>query len=744
MKFDAPAGTNPIDRLAVVGRPTERVDGVLKVCGLAPYAYERHDVVDDCCYGYIVGTSVARGRVAAIDVDHARAAAGVVAVITCQDTGTLPRGTFYASKLLADPDVQHYHQAVAVVVAESFEQARAAATQVHVEYEVVDGRYDLAAEVDRAVESKVAPPKRVGDFDTAYANAPVNLEAVYTTPDHAHVMMEPHATIARWNERGLSLWTSAQALSWSTRDLQAIFDLAPNEVHVSSPYIGGGFGGKATVLADAALAAVAARHTGRPVKITLQRALIFNNTTHRAATRQRIRIGASAEGEILAIGHEAWSGNLDGGPPELATLCTPLLYAGANRMTATYLAHLDLAEANAMRAPGETPGMMALEIAMDELAERLGMDPVALRIRNDTQVDPANPERRFSTRRFVDCFEQGATRFGWNARSPEPGTRRDGSWLIGLGTAAAIRAAPIGTSGARVRLTREKRVIVETDMTDIGTGSYTILAQTAAEMLGVPLADVEVRLGESSYPQAYGSVGQRGGNSSASGVYAACIKLRGAVLTALGITDADPAGPSTVFADGCVYHAEQTFDLAAAVAGGEQVGEDKLEYGDIADDFVHQSLGAHFVEVAVHAHTGEIRVRRMLAVCAAGRILNPMAARSQIIGGMTMGVGAALMEAQDVDTRYGFFVNHDMASYEVPVHADIPDQTVVFLDDVDETMSPMKAKGVGELGISGAPAAVANGIYNATGIRIRDYPITPDKLIDKLPRPEHEPTENIV
>ncbi|MET0290615.1 MAG: xanthine dehydrogenase family protein molybdopterin-binding subunit, partial [Pseudoxanthomonas sp.] len=456
--------------------------------------------------------------------------------------------------------------------------------------------------------------------------------------------------------------------------------------------------------------------------------VMANNTTHRPATIQSIRIGATREGRITAIGHESWSGDLEGGQPETAVMQTRLLYAGANRMTKMRLAVLDLPEGNAMRAPGEAPGLMALEIAMDELAEKLSMDPVKLRVVNDTQVDPQDPQRPFSQRQLVKCLEEGAAKFGWDNRPAKPASRREGRWLIGMGVAAAYRGNLNMKSGARVRLQTDGTVVVETDMTDIGTGSYTIIAQTAAEMMGVTLSQVKVHLGDSAFPVSAGSGGQWGANSATAGVYAACMKLRESVAGKLGL-DATQAE----FVDGQVRVGSQRKSLASAAADGPITVEDAMEYGDLAKRQQQSTFGAHFVEVAVDAATAEIRIRRMLAVCAAGRILNPKSARSQVIGAMAMGAGAALMEELVVDKRLGFFVNHDLAGYEVAVHADIPHQEVMFLEEADPAVSPMKAKGVGELGICGVGAAVANAIYNATGVRVRDYPITLDKLLPKMP-----------
>lgn len=729
MKFDTPATTNPIDQGKVVGKATDRIEGPLKTTGTAPYAYERHDVVPNQAYGYVVGAGIAKGRIALLDDSAARKAPGVLAVVTAKNAGTLGLGRFNTAKLLGGPEIQHYHQAIAVVVAETFEQARAAAQLIRVDYQRTKGAYDLEkAKPDAIAPKNEKPDSGAGDFETAFRNAPVQFDATYTTPDESHAMMEPHASIAAWNGDKLTVWTSNQMIDWGVGDLAKTLGIPKENVRLISPYIGGGFGGKLFLRADALMAALGARAAKRPVKVALQRPLMINNTTHRPATIQRVRLGATKDGKLTAIGHESWNGDLPGGGLEVATQQTRLLYAGENRMTRMRLATLDLPEGNAMRAPGEAPGMMVLEVAMDEMAEKLGLDPVEFRILNDTQVDPENPSRPFSKRQFVQCLRTGAERFGWSKRATKPGRVREGRWLVGMGVASAFRNNLVTKSAARVRLDGRGIVTVETDMTDIGTGSYTIIAQTAAEMMGVPLDNVVVKLGDSTFPVSCGSGGQWGGNNSTAGVFAACSKLREDVAKKLGV---DPA--TATFVDGRVESGDRRLALADAAKDGELVAEDRIEYGDLDKRYQQSTFGAHFCEVAVHADTGEIRVRRMLAVCAAGRILNPKAARSQVIGAMTMGVGAALMEELAIDQRLGFFVNHDLASYEVPVHADIPHQDVIFLDETDPMSSPMKAKGVGELGICGVGAAVANAIHNATGFRVRKYPITLDKLLDHLP-----------
>lgn len=729
MKFDTPAGTNPIDQMKVVGKPLDRIDGPQKTTGHARYAYEWHDVAASAAYGYVVGAGIAKGRVIAMDLDAARASPGVLAIVTADNAGTLHKGDRNTAPLLGGPQVDHYHQALALVVAETFEQARAAADLVRIRYAPAKGVFDLDAAKKAGTKLQdTDPDARVGNFEKAYGDAPVTLDATYHTPDQSHAMMEPHASLAAWEGGQLTVWTSNQMIAWGKKDLATTLGLPEDKVRLVSPFIGGGFGGKLFIRSDVVLAALGARAAKRPVKLALQRPLIANNTTHRPATVQRIRLGATAEGTLTAIGHESWSGNLTGGSPEEAVQQTKLLYAGANRLAGLRLHTMDLPEGNAMRAPGEAPGLMALEIAMDEMAEKLKLDPVEFRIRNDTQVDPSNPERPFSQRQLVQCLREGAQRFGWDKRSAAPAQRRDGRWLVGMGVAAGFRNNLVMKSGARVRLDAKGHVTVETDMTDIGTGSYTILGQTAAEMLGVSLDQVTVKLGDSSFPASAGSGGQWGANSATAGVFAACTKLRAAIAGKLGY-DAD----SATFADGKVGDGNRSAPLGKAAADGELVVEDSIEFATLEEKYQQSTFAAHFVEVGVDVATGESRIRRMLAVCAAGRILNPKTARSQVIGAMTMGIGAALSEELAVDTRLGFFVNHDLAGYEVPVHADVPHQEVVFLDEADAISSPMKAKGVGELGLCGVSAAVANAIYNATGVRVRSYPITLDKLLGGLP-----------
>ena len=733
MLFDRPATTNPIDQMKVVGQHITRIDGPKKVTGTATYAYEWNHANLNVAYGYPVGAGIAKGRISSMDIQAARNAPGVLAVVTAETAGKLSKGKINAAKLLGGPEISHYHQAIAVVVAETFEQARAAASLIKVDYVRAPGSYDLEAAKDTAKKPEGSEGEdadtSAGNFDKAFAEAAVKFDQTYTTPDQSHAMMEPHSSLAMWDGDEVTVWTSNQMIAWNKSEMAITLGIDPEKVHIMSPFVGGGFGSKLFLRSDAVLAALGAKAAGRPVKLALPRPFVMNNTTHRPATIQRIRIGTTQEGKITAIAHESWNGNLPGGSLETAVAQTRLLYAGENRMTSMRLAALDLPEGNAMRAPGEAPGLMALEIAMDELAEQLNLDPVELRIINDTQVDPEKPERKFSHRQLVECLRRGAETFGWDKRNAETGRVKDGRWMVGMGVAAAFRNNMNMKSGARVRLDSEGVVTVETDMTDIGTGSYTIIAQTAAEMMGVTIDKVAVELGDSRFPASSGSGGQWGGNSSTAGVYAACVALRDAISQKVGFNSAD-----VTFADGQIRSGNRSIALAEAAGKDGVVAEDTIEYGDLAEEMQQSTFGAHFVEVGVDMYTAEIRVRRMLSVCAAGRILNPITARSQVIGAMTMGVGGAFMEELAVDKRRGFFVNHDLAGYEVPVHADIPHQDVIFLDETDPTTSPMKAKGVGELGLCGVAAALSNAVHNATSVRIRDYPVTLDKLLRDMPQ----------
>jgi xanthine dehydrogenase YagR molybdenum-binding subunit len=733
MQMNNPIGMTPLDDQpnGIVGKPIDRVDGPLKVTGGAVYAYEVEQG-PQTAYAYVVQASIGKGRIRSIDSHVAEQMPGVVLVLTHLNAPQQGTGNHHdAHPVLVGPEVSYFGEPVALVVAETYEQARAAAYAVRVSYEAEQGIYALRDNLSHAriPEGGNAPAdSAVGNFEPAFAAAPVQVDVTYTTPLQSHTMMEPHATLALWDGDKLTLHTSNQMLNRGVAAVARTLKMPPENVRLVSPFIGGGFGSKLWVNADAILAAIAAKQLQRPVKIALERQQIFMVTTHRSDTIQHLRIGTDHEGRIQAIGHDVYSGNL---PTEQtfegAALQTRTLYAGANRLTRHRLVPLDVPVASSMRAPGEAVGLLALECAMDELAEKLNLDPIELRIRNEPTEDP---ERHvpYSSRHLIPCFQAGARRFGWDKRQVRPGQVRDGQWLVGIGVASATRGNPLQPSTASVRLDPDGVLTARTAMTDIGTGTYTILTQIASEMLGVAPGHIRMELGDTAYPMASGSGGSFGAASSGSGLFDACMNLRAKLARAAGM---DPAAAS--FADGNISCNGASKPLKTLVGNAGIEADGSIQPGATLKDYSQQSYGAHFAEVGVDVDTGEIRLRRMLGVFTAGRILNAKTARSQAIGGMIFGVSAALEEDMLLDKRYGTYVNNDLAQYHVPVHADIPYIDAIFLPELDNKANPLKSKGIGELGICGAGAAVANAVYNACGVRVRDYPITLDKLLAGLP-----------
>jgi xanthine dehydrogenase YagR molybdenum-binding subunit len=730
MEMNSPVGPNALDEERIVGKPIDRVDGPLKVSGGARYAYEVAQ--ENVLYGFVVEASIGKGRVRSIDTRAAEEAPGVVLVLTHQNAPAQGTGNHReAHPVLTGPQVTRYGQPVAFVVAETFEQARAAAYLVDVKYDRSPGKYALRPNLDLArvphQDDAAAADSAVGDFATAFADAPVKIDVTYTTPLQSHAMMEPHATLAMWDGNRLILHTANQMLNQGQQAIARTLQIPAENIRLISPFIGGGFGGKLWVNADAILAAIASRQLKRPVKTALTRQQIFHVTTHRADTIQRVRLGTDHNGRILAIGHDSFSGNLPSEQTyEGAALQTRTLYAGPSRLTRHRLVPLDIPVASSMRAPGEAVGLMALECAMDELAEKLDLDPVELRVRNEPNEDPEK-HIPYSSRHLIACMQEGARRFGWEKRNTKPGHVRNGRWLVGMGMAAATRGNPLRLSRANVRLAPDGSATVRMAMTDIGTGTYTILAQITAEMLGLPIERVRIELGDTSFPEAAGSGGSFGAASSGSALFEACDALRETLAHRAGM-DAKTAG----FANGNIDSGERSIALSELIGGGIEA-DGEIRPGRTAQEFSQQSYGAHFAEVGIDEDTGEVRLRRMLGVFTAGRVLNAKTARSQAIGGMVFGVGAALHEAMALDPRFGYFVNHDLAEYHVPVHADIPAIDAVFLAELDDKSNPLKSKGIGELGICGAAASIANAVHNACGVRVRDYPITLDKLLSKLP-----------
>lgn len=748
------ANGRAVSGATMIGSPVSRVDGPVKVTGRAVYAYE-HGKDEPPLYGAIVTATIGRGRILEIDTADADQSPGVHAIFTHENAPAQgardesnPASYWRARPILAGPHIGHYGEPVALVVAATFEQARAAANLVRVAYKPEPGHFDFTANADRAYAPKqlffgLPTDSAVGNFDAGYDSAPVKIDGQYSTPYCFSQPMEPNACLAVPRGEDLILYVSTQIVDAARISVASTLKIDPQRIQVVSPYVGGGFGSKLSIHSETILAAIAARHLNRPVKVALTRRQIFHDVGVRPTSIQRIRLAAERDGRLVAIGHDA---TMHTNPQEefveTSALATRSFYAAPHRLTRHRLVPLDMLRGEDVRAPGEAPGLLALESAMDELAHALNMDPIELRIRNEPAVDP---ERNvpFSERRVVDCLRQGASRFKWERRQQQPGTVRDGRWLVGFGVAAAIRVHPQTLAKARVRLAPNGTCVVLSDMTDIGTGTYTVLAQIAADRLGLRIDQVTVELGRSDLPTSWGSGGSWGASNSGVAVYRACEVLREKLQAAAQAHPISPSNASddtvTLFSEGRVIAGGKSQTLADLLArnypdGLEAEGDSTPMWADpnFANYSIH-TYGAHFAEVGVDADTGEIRLREMLGVFSPGRVLNAKTARSQLIGGMTFGVGMALLEEAVVDPRSGAFVNCDLAGYLVPVNADIPSMDAVILDGHDDKANALGIKGLGELGICGAGAAIANAVFNATAVRVRDFPITLEKLLPALP-----------
>ncbi|MGY1661714.1 xanthine dehydrogenase family protein molybdopterin-binding subunit [Geodermatophilus sp. SYSU D00705] len=690
-----------VDR--VLGAGIDRIDGPAKVRGTAPYAFEQ-DPGEPIAHVALVQSTVNRGRITQLDPTRAEGMGGVLAVLTPANAPRLSGELSSDLPVLQSLDVHYQGQVVAVVVAETSEVARAAVGEVHVEYAAEPPDVRLA--VDRpdlyAPEQVMAgydTDSVIGDVDGALAAAAVTVDATYETPTQHNNPIEMHTSMARWDGDQLTLWDANQGPHTIVKDLVAGFGLEEGQARVVSPYVGGAFGSKAFTHPHQIVAAMAARVVGRTVVLELTRQQMFSLVGHRTPTIQRLRLGADPEGRLTAISHEVveHTSRIDEFAEQTAT-CTRVMYAAPNRRTTHRLARLDVPPPTIMRAPGETPGMFALESAMDELAHELGIDPVELRLRNEPAEDP---ERGipWSSRSLEECLRTGAERFGWAGRDPRPGVRLDGRWMVGTGVAAATYPARRRKADCRISVDGRGRHVVEIDGSDIGTGAWTALTQIAADALGVGMGDVELRIGDSRLPFAGGAGGSTGLASWGSAIVLTAREVRrrlesyGGQLPPDGVTvDGGVDGPSP--------HAER---------------------------YSMHAFGAHFVEVRVDADTGEVRVPRATSVYAAGTIVNAKTARSQFLGGFCMGLSMALHEESVQDEVFGHYANHDLAEYHVATNADIGEIDISWLDEEDPYVNELGLKGIGEIGITGAAAAVANGYWHATGRRVRDLPITPDK-----------------
>ncbi|QUS35718.1 xanthine dehydrogenase family protein molybdopterin-binding subunit [Falsirhodobacter algicola] len=721
LKIDLPDTENRLDQMAqgVLGKPLDRLEGPLKVSGRATYAAEARP--DGLLHGVLVQSSITKGRVTQVGT-HPDA----LAVLTD------PRMIRYAAQGMATkgpkrgPDVVEYMgQPIALVVAETFEKARHAAKNLPITYEEeTDAPLDPAtAPLDRPDAKQSA----AGDLDAAMRDAAFVLDEVWHTPSMAATAMEPHAAIAEWDGDHVTIRAGMQMLSSNRQQMADALGIPLEKVRLLAPYVGGGFGSKLGINAEAVAAALAARELGRPVSVVLTRMHDFDLSHRRSESRQRVLLAADADGRLTGLGHESRVSNLpDTTFAEPVTQATPFTYDGAHRRIVQEIARIHRPATGSVRAPGEAIGVNVFECAMDEMAERVGLDPVKFRLRNIPQNEPVTG-RPFSSHKLAEAMEEGARRFGWADRNPAPKHTLQGEWYMGMGMAAAVRVNQIIESRARVSLTPDGRALVETDMTDIGTGTYTVLGQIAAEMLGLPRDAVEVHLGDTDMPPASGSGGSFGAASAGTSVYLACEELRTTLAQRMGCAETD-----LTLQDGEARAGNAVRKLTDLLNGEPLDAEGHVEPGDTAKAVRQATWGSHWAEVAVNRWSGEVRVHRMMGVFACGRVLNAKTARSQCLGGMTFGIGIALTEDMAQDDRDGHNVARDLAEYHVPTHADVPHMEVHLLEELDAHAGPTQVKGIGELGICGAGAAVLNAVYNACGVRVRHFPATPDRILAGL------------
>ncbi|GHO46346.1 xanthine dehydrogenase family protein molybdopterin-binding subunit [Ktedonospora formicarum] len=690
-------------RKTLIGAPVSRIDGPKKVTGSAPYAYEHE--VKGVVYGFPVQSTIAKGRVTSIDTSKASALRGVLGIITHENAPHLVKPPQPELAVLQSDKVAYRGQFVAMVIAETQELAREAAEAIVIQYEESEHDVVLSADSENLykpdrVNPDFATDTATGDVEAALASATFRVDQTYTTPAYHNNPLEPHATIAIWEDGGITLYDSCQGAHSVQDAIAQTFGLDLERVHVISPYVGGGFGSKGQIHPNVILTVMGAQVVKRPVKYALTRQQMFALAGYRTPTLQRIRLGADKDGHLTAIAHNAISQTSTLHEfAEQTAVATRSMYAAPNRLTSHRLAKLDVPTPSWMRAPGECPGMFALESAMDELAYACGLDPIELRVRNEPKKDPetGNP---FSSRGLVTCLREGAKRFGWQPREQTPRKRMKDRWLVGTGVAAATYPSNLIPANALIRAEQNGYYTVLIDATDIGTGAWTILTQIAADALDAPLERVHLEIGDSRLPRAYVAGGSTGTASWGTAIVEAARKLRARLSEEHNVIP---------------------------VEGLEATSTTKEN--PQAKRFAMHAYGAHFAEVHVNQDTCELRVPRLLGVFAAGRIMNAKTARSQFMGGMTMGLSMALHEESILDPRFGDYVNHDFAEYHIATNADVREIDISWIDEEDPHVNPLGAKGIGEIGIVGTAAAIANAVYHATGIRVRDLPITLDKLL---------------
>ena len=710
---------------SATGKAIDRVEGHLKVTGMAKYASEFP--IKDKAYGQGLNSTIAKGEIVSIDTSEAEKLPGVLKIITYKNAEKLKTfdkqmtevSTTSIAPVLQTNKVHFYGEYVGLVVAETFEQAQYAARLVKFKYKK-DANPAIHLEKLRAKAYKPNEQSDYsrGDLKAGLAAADEKLEVTYNTPIEHHHPMELHAVIASWDNGKVTAYASQQIVNDATIAISDTFQIPKKDVRVVAAYVGGGFGSKLNVERHVIMAVMAAKMVGKPVQVTVTRQQMFTNTSLRQHNEQKMKVGAKKDGTLTALSHETLSHTSP--TLEFQEACgmgTQMLYKVPNNFVTHRLVPLNLQTPFAMRAPGEATGSFALESAMDEMAWKLGMDPIDFRVKNDTQTDPSN-NKPFSSRLLVECLRIGAEKFGWKDRKTEPRTNKKGNWLIGHGVSAAARSSPYLKTNSKVILALDGDKVnatVQMDATDIGTGSYTIIAQTASEYLGIPVEQVKVELGDSNFPVTPGSGGSWGAASFCNGAMAACENAIKTLKQNRNIKEEE----EVELADLMKKNQLTKFEAEGSAGPSKEFDEHSV-----------YSFGANFSEVWVDKDTGMFRIKRMVNVGAAGKILNPKTAYGQIIGGLTMGVGMAMAEQTRVEPNFGNFITRSFADYHVPVNLDMANIDVVFLPEDDKIANKMGVKGIGELGITSVAASIANAIFNATGKRMRDLPITPEKLIE--------------
>jgi xanthine dehydrogenase YagR molybdenum-binding subunit len=731
---------------ANMGPPVPRYDGRAKVTGEARYPSDV--AVANPAYAYLVTSAIARGRIARMDIARAASVPGVVDILTADNTRELkslayaPGGGGASTSIQGlGPQIAHDGQIVAVVLADTYEAAREAARAVEIDYETEKpaatfGSPGAAEEDDAEVRERAKKLPSAGDAEAAFAAAEVKLDAEYGTPTQHHNAIELYTTTAVWAGDELTIHEPSQFVYGLKNRVAERLGIAADQVRVVSPYVGGAFGSKAQMTPRTALIALAAKKLGRPVKLVATRDQGFTISTYRAETRQRIRMGAGRDGRIAAFIHD---GREVTSRPDAYSVAgvedSARMYGFGAVKTSVALVRADRNTPGFMRSPPVVPYIYALESAMDELAVTLGMDPVELRRVNDSMRDATGKE--WSSRSLMTCYDEAAAAFGWKARTPQPGSMRDGDWLIGWGCATATYPTHHGPSAVRVRLAPTGEVRVQVAAHDIGTGLYTVLAQLAADEIGVPLDRVKVELGDSALPPGVVAGGSVSTAATCSALVKACAAVRDRLAAAPAQTTGQGSASGNQLEDvfkrlgiGAIEEYAEFIpeDGKADAVASLYKGRPVLGGGSHGEKLMY-ALGAEFVEVRVHAQTREIRVPRITGAFAAGRIMNTRTARSQLMGGMIWGISSALHEATEIDQRHARYVNDNLADYLIPVNADIRDLDVILVPEEDHAVNPVGAKGLGELANVGTAAAVANAVYHATGVRVRDLPVRLEKLL---------------